>query len=267
MREKPEGDSRWRSDGYGKVMELENEREQSVVWKEVMFFNGINEGEISGKGRVRGGTGGGQGRRVRAREVEGLLSGGMAGNYDDLILGVYHKNFDAVVGDITIIASRFPFVDFTLPFTDMGMGVVVPKTNKNDIWIFLKPLSGDLWITTVFAHQEKLLSNLSKFVVTATTGGFGFVFPKGVLTKLSGDFRSLYSYKLQKNVIQRKCCGRIDDREKKGVHQFQFLLSALYGKNLNCHSGKLLATSALCLFPCFISSLPVQASPKDWDIP
>ncbi|KAK8664068.1 hypothetical protein V6N13_083871 [Hibiscus sabdariffa] len=135
------------------------------------------------------------------------VSGGMAGNYDDLILGVYHKNFDAVVGDITIIASRFPFVDFTLPFTDMGMGVVVPKTNKNDIWIFLKPLSGDLWITTgaffiftgivvwliehrindefqgspseqigtifwfsfstlVFAHQEKLLSNLSKFVVT-----------------------------------------------------------------------------------------------------
>ncbi|KAL4386183.1 hypothetical protein GQ457_09G008860 [Hibiscus cannabinus] len=49
MREKPEGDSRWRSDGYGKVMELENEREQSVVWREVMFFNGINEGEISGK--------------------------------------------------------------------------------------------------------------------------------------------------------------------------------------------------------------------------
>ncbi|KAK8664059.1 hypothetical protein V6N13_083862 [Hibiscus sabdariffa] len=76
------------------------------------------------------------------------VNGRMAGTYDDLILEVYHKNFDAVVGDITILASRFPFVDFTLPFTDLGIGVVVSKTNKNDIWIFLKPLSGDLWITT-----------------------------------------------------------------------------------------------------------------------
>ncbi|KAL4388776.1 hypothetical protein GQ457_09G009150 [Hibiscus cannabinus] len=72
----------------------------------------------------------------------------MAGTYDDLILKVYHKNFDVVVGDITILASRFPFVDFTLPFTDLGVGVIVSTTNKNDIWIFLKPLSGDLWITT-----------------------------------------------------------------------------------------------------------------------
>ncbi|MBA0704782.1 hypothetical protein Golax_017019 [Gossypium laxum] len=73
-------------------------------------------------------------------------NGRMAGSYDDLILQVYHKNYDAVVGDITIISRRFAYVDFTLPFTDLGIGVVVPKIN-NDIWIFLKPLCGDLWIT------------------------------------------------------------------------------------------------------------------------
>ncbi|MBA0791258.1 hypothetical protein Gohar_015850, partial [Gossypium harknessii] len=73
-------------------------------------------------------------------------NGRMAGSYDDLILQVYHKNYDAVVGDVTIISRRFAYVDFTLPFTDLGIGVVVPKIN-NDIWVFLKPLCGDLWIT------------------------------------------------------------------------------------------------------------------------
>ncbi|OMO65348.1 Ionotropic glutamate receptor [Corchorus capsularis] len=132
----------------------------------------------------------------------------MAGLYNDLFYQIYLKNYDAVVGDTTIISSRFSYVDFTLPYTDMGIGLIVPKTtSKNNIWIFLKPLAGDLWITTaaffiftgfvvwlierpmnddfqdsplkqigtifwfsfstlVFAHREKLLNNLSKFVVT-----------------------------------------------------------------------------------------------------
>ncbi|XP_022771571.1 glutamate receptor 1.2-like isoform X2 [Durio zibethinus] len=74
--------------------------------------------------------------------------GQMAGSYNDLIRQVYLKNYDAVVGDTTIIASRFSYVDFTLPYTDLGIGMVAPKASKNDMWIFLKPLSGDLWITT-----------------------------------------------------------------------------------------------------------------------
>ncbi|KAE8696160.1 hypothetical protein F3Y22_tig00110676pilonHSYRG00145 [Hibiscus syriacus] len=75
-------------------------------------------------------------------------NGRMAGTYVDLIYGVYHKKFDAVVGDTTILASRFPFVDFTQPFTDLGIGVIVPKINKISVWIFPEPLSADLWITT-----------------------------------------------------------------------------------------------------------------------
>ncbi|KAK8569954.1 hypothetical protein V6N13_002662 [Hibiscus sabdariffa] len=133
-------------------------------------------------------------------------NGRMAGTYDDLIREVYYKNYDAVVGDTTIMARRFPYVDFTQPFTDFGIGIVVPKIDKSSIWIFLRPLSGGMWLTTtvffvftgfvvwlierpinddfqgspweqvgmifwysfstlVFAYKEKLLSNLSKFVV------------------------------------------------------------------------------------------------------
>ncbi|KAK4852104.1 hypothetical protein QYF36_021143 [Acer negundo] len=116
------------------------------------------------------------------------------------------QTYDAVVGDITITAERSLYVDFTLPYTDLGVGTVAPKDSKNSVWIFLEPFTCDLWLTSVaffvltgfviwliehpinnefqgpisqqigmifwfafstpvFAHREKLLSNLSRFVV------------------------------------------------------------------------------------------------------
>ncbi|KAM1588912.1 hypothetical protein ACFX10_027872 [Malus domestica] len=131
-------------------------------------------------------------------------NGVMAGTYSDLVYQVYLKNYDAVVGDITITSNRSQYVDFTMPYTDLGVGMLVP--NQKDMWIFLKPLSAYLWITSacffiltgfivwvierpvnqefqgtplqqigtilwfsfstlVFAHREKILSNLAKFVV------------------------------------------------------------------------------------------------------
>ena len=58
--------------------------------------------------------------------------------------------FDAVVGDTTIIANRTLYVDFTLPYSDSGMTMVVKTKagHQKNIWIFLKPLSWDLWLTT-----------------------------------------------------------------------------------------------------------------------
>ncbi|KAK8288075.1 hypothetical protein V6Z12_D07G101600 [Gossypium hirsutum] len=71
--------------------------------------------------------------------------------YDDLIYQVYLQNYDAVVGDMTITANRSSYVDFTLPYTDMGVGMVTrltPKDSQN-LWIFLKPLTPGLWLTMV----------------------------------------------------------------------------------------------------------------------
>ena len=67
--------------------------------------------------------------------------------YVNILLG---QKFDAVVGDTTITANRSSFVDFTLPYTESGVSLVVPiKDNgTRNAWIFLKPLSRDLWITS-----------------------------------------------------------------------------------------------------------------------
>ncbi|KAI5344572.1 hypothetical protein L3X38_012449 [Prunus dulcis] len=130
---------------------------------------------------------------------------GINESYDDIVYQVFLQTFDAVVGDTTITSERSQNVCFTIPYTDIGVGMLVSNENE-DMWFFLKPLSADLWITTavffiltgfvvwvierpvnpefqgthsqqigtilcyafstlVYAHREKLLNNLAKFVV------------------------------------------------------------------------------------------------------
>ncbi|XVF32050.1 hypothetical protein REPUB_Repub17cG0048400 [Reevesia pubescens] len=131
-----------------------------------------------------------------------------AGSYNDLIDQVYYGNYDAVVGDISIRANRSLYVDFTLPYTQSGVSMIVPirDNRKNNAWVFLKPLTWDLWVTSgcffvfigfvvwvlehrinqdfrgppahqvgtmfwfslstiMFAHREKVVSNLARFVM------------------------------------------------------------------------------------------------------
>ncbi|KAI5344578.1 hypothetical protein L3X38_012455 [Prunus dulcis] len=130
---------------------------------------------------------------------------GINASYNDLVYQVFLQTFDAVVGDTTITWERSQYVGFTIPYTDLGVAMLVSNEN-GDMWIFLKPLSADLWITIagffiltgfvvwvierpvnpefqgtpsqqigtilwfafstlVYAHREKLLNNLAKFVV------------------------------------------------------------------------------------------------------
>ncbi|KAL4301790.1 hypothetical protein GQ457_10G003090 [Hibiscus cannabinus] len=131
-----------------------------------------------------------------------------SGSYNDLVDQVYYGNYDAVVGDTTIVANRSIYVDFTLPYTESGVSMLVPirENRKKNAWVFLQPLTSDLWITSgcffvfigftvwilehrinkdfrgppahqigtsfwfsfstmVFAHREKVVSNLARFVV------------------------------------------------------------------------------------------------------
>ncbi|KAL3745669.1 hypothetical protein ACJRO7_014742 [Eucalyptus globulus] len=76
-------------------------------------------------------------------------NGSSNGSYDDMINQVYNQNYDAVVADTTIIANRSSYVEFTLPYTQSGVSMLVPyKNNKSkNAWVFLKPLTWDLWLT------------------------------------------------------------------------------------------------------------------------
>ncbi|XP_062021430.1 glutamate receptor 2.9-like, partial [Rosa rugosa] len=136
-------------------------------------------------------------------------NGESAGSYNDLLDQVFLGNYDAAVGDITIRANRSLYVDFTLPYTESGISMIVPiKDHKvaKTTWVFLKPFTLELWVTSgcffifigfvvwvlehrinedfrgpprhqigtslwysfstmVFAHRERVMSNLARFVV------------------------------------------------------------------------------------------------------
>ncbi|KAL7166279.1 hypothetical protein ACSBR2_037035 [Camellia fascicularis] len=137
----------------------------------------------------------------------GTLDGKSNWTYDDMVYQVYLGKLDVVVGDITIIASR-SYVDFSLPYTESGVSMIVPirDNRRKNAWVFLKPLTWELWVTCfcsfifvgfviwvlehrinedfrgppshqtgsifwfsfstmVFAHKEKVVSNLGRFVV------------------------------------------------------------------------------------------------------
>ncbi|XP_015694027.1 glutamate receptor 2.8-like [Oryza brachyantha] len=74
------------------------------------------------------------------------------GSYDQLVQRVSSGSYDAAVGDVTITAERTSYADFTMPYTESGVSMLVPMENgsKSAIqWVFLKPLTKQLWLATV----------------------------------------------------------------------------------------------------------------------
>lgn len=73
-------------------------------------------------------------------------------SYTELVNRITSDDFDAVVGDIAIVTNRTKSVDFTQPYIESGLVIVVPvkKLNSN-AWAFLRPFTPLMWgVTTSF---------------------------------------------------------------------------------------------------------------------
>ncbi|KAF6175243.1 hypothetical protein GIB67_030461 [Kingdonia uniflora] len=73
------------------------------------------------------------------------------GSYDDLVEQVYHKKtFDAAVGDTEIMADRCRYAEFSQPYVESGlvMVVTVHPEKSQEAWMFLKPFTKEMWIQT-----------------------------------------------------------------------------------------------------------------------
>ncbi|KAL2494936.1 Glutamate receptor 2.7 [Forsythia ovata] len=70
------------------------------------------------------------------------------GNYNELVGNVSSKNFDAAVGDVTILADRSRSVEFTQPFMESGLSMLVPVKKTQMAWIFVKPFTRNMWMVT-----------------------------------------------------------------------------------------------------------------------
>ncbi|KAI7730978.1 hypothetical protein M8C21_006827 [Ambrosia artemisiifolia] len=72
------------------------------------------------------------------------------GSYDDMVDKVYYKKYDAVVGDVTILYNRSRYVEFTQPFIESGLSMVVPvKSDTQQAWKFMKPFTVEMWLATL----------------------------------------------------------------------------------------------------------------------
>ncbi|KVH93142.1 Extracellular ligand-binding receptor [Cynara cardunculus var. scolymus] len=70
-------------------------------------------------------------------------------SYNDLVNAVAEHKYDAAVGDVTIITNRTRIVDFTQPYMESGLVIVVAaKELKPKPWAFLKPFTVEMWVVT-----------------------------------------------------------------------------------------------------------------------
>ncbi|CAI9777770.1 unnamed protein product [Fraxinus pennsylvanica] len=70
------------------------------------------------------------------------------GTYDEMLIAVYNKSLDAAVADISILDDRYDYADFSQPYMDSQIVMVVPV--KNDLkwqrFIALKAFQWKLWV-------------------------------------------------------------------------------------------------------------------------
>ncbi|KAL6197224.1 hypothetical protein ACLB2K_032833 [Fragaria x ananassa] len=59
------------------------------------------------------------------------------------------KKYDAVVGDITVLARRMDQVEFTQPYMGSGLSMIVPEVNDEEAkWMFMQPFTWQMWVVS-----------------------------------------------------------------------------------------------------------------------
>ena len=65
-----------------------------------------------------------------------------------MLVQIPQKTYDAVIGDMTILADRLQYVDFTLPYAESGLAMIVPTKPEGSPLMFTKPFTRDMWLVT-----------------------------------------------------------------------------------------------------------------------
>ncbi|KAL7599491.1 hypothetical protein Lser_V15G25076 [Lactuca serriola] len=74
------------------------------------------------------------------------------GTYDSLVKQVYLKKFDVIVGDVSVVSRRYKYAEFTHPYTETGLVMIVPVTSYHGQWLFVKPFTLSMWALTILIN-------------------------------------------------------------------------------------------------------------------
>ncbi|KAH7568901.1 hypothetical protein JRO89_XS06G0070000 [Xanthoceras sorbifolium] len=78
------------------------------------------------------------------------------GTYDELVHSVYNKTYDAIAGDVTILASRSKIVEFTQPYAESGLSMIVPAKSEESAWMFMRPFT---WTMKILLYLKQNITN------------------------------------------------------------------------------------------------------------
>ncbi|GJR33583.1 putative ionotropic glutamate receptor, metazoa, periplasmic binding protein-like protein I [Tanacetum coccineum] len=69
------------------------------------------------------------------------------GSYVELVRQIPAEKFDAIAGDVTIMENKHDYAEFTQPYTESGLEMIVPIRSRvsNQPWLFLKPFTAKMW--------------------------------------------------------------------------------------------------------------------------
>ncbi|XP_023230158.1 glutamate receptor ionotropic, kainate 2-like isoform X2 [Centruroides sculpturatus] len=89
------------------------------------------------------------------------------GEWNGMIRELMDAKADLAIGDITITYEREEVVDFTMPFMNLGIGILFKKPTKKipKLFSFLSPLSVEVWLymVTAFLGVSLFLFILARF--------------------------------------------------------------------------------------------------------
>ncbi|XP_077984684.1 glutamate receptor 4-like [Glandiceps talaboti] len=76
------------------------------------------------------------------------------GQWDGMVRELIDGEADVAVAPLTITSQREQFVEFTTPFMNLGISIMIkkPQNTKPGVFSFLHPLSHEIWMCIVFAY-------------------------------------------------------------------------------------------------------------------
>ncbi|KAK4846630.1 hypothetical protein QYF36_020078 [Acer negundo] len=181
------------------------------------------------------------------------------GSYDDMVEQIFYKGLDAAVGDIEIMANRYQYAEFSQPYVESGLVMIVPvKPDKSkETWLFMKTFTTKMWLLMVFPKGSPLLFDIAEAILKVTE--------TGEINQLEEDMLS--SFKCTSSLTDIIDSPSLGPRPfsgllfvSGGVSGFAFLVAIvrLAERELqivNCLKKTTLLKSSLLGFPCPVNSV------------
>ncbi|KAH0986579.1 hypothetical protein GBA52_013756 [Prunus armeniaca] len=121
------------------------------------------------------------------------------GTFDALVEQIHLKKFDAAIGSIAIRANRYQHAEFTPPYTESGLVMIVPVRSRTQekAWLIIKPFTNALWVligaTSIYNgfviwliernHCPELKGSISNQVGTLIWLAFSTLFSLNIITQ------------------------------------------------------------------------------------